>query len=101
MGPAGVRAFILLNVTVFCTGVKGGDISATLADGTDIQLGGDIITAVDGKPVNSSDDLANTIEGKKPGDKVSLTLRRGHANKQVDVTLGKRPASLDQTQPGG
>ena len=82
-------------------GVKGGDISATLANGTDIQLGGDILTAVDGKAVNSSDDLAGTIEGKKPGQKVTLTLRRGHGTKQVQVTLGKRPASLDQTQPGG
>jgi len=80
-------------------GVKGGDISATLADGTDIQLGGDIITAIDGRPVSSSDDLANVVDAKKPGQKVTLTLRRSRQTKQVEVTLGKRPASLDQTQP--
>src|SRR4051812_18948692 len=82
-------------------GVKGGDISAELGNGTPIQLGGDIITAIDGKPVNTSDDLATAVENKKPGDKVTLTLRRSGDTKTVKVALGKRPASLDQTQLGG
>jgi S1-C subfamily serine protease len=86
-------------------GIKGGDISAQLANGTPIQLGGDIITAVDGKAVSTSDDLASAIEGKSPGDTVTLTMRHGGATKQVKVKLGKRPASLDngqgQPSPGG
>src|SRR4051794_228157 len=86
-------------------GIKGGDISAQLANGTPIQLGGDIITEVDGKAVNTSDDLAAAIEGKSPGDAVTLTMRHGGTTKQVKVKLGKRPASLDQSQgqvqPGG
>ena len=81
--------------------IKGGDISAQLSNGTPIQLGGDIITAVDGKPVNTSDDLASTIEGKSPGDKVTITVRRSGGSKTFKVTLGKRPASLDQTQLPG
>src|SRR3954452_22393083 len=86
-------------------GIKGGDISAQLANGTPIQLGGDIIPAVDGKAVSTSDDLASAIEGKSPGDAVTLTMRHGGETKQVKVKLGKRPASLDQSQgqvqPGG
>ena len=81
--------------------IKGGDISAQMSNGTPIQLGGDIITGVDGKPVNTSDDLASAIAGKQPGDKVTLTLRRSSGTKTMKVTLGKRPASLDQTQLGG
>src|SRR4051794_31179685 len=81
--------------------IKGGDISAQLSNGTPIQLGGDIITAVDGKPVNTSDDLASTIEGKSPGDKVTISVRRSGGGKTFKVTLGKRPASLDQTQLPG
>jgi S1-C subfamily serine protease len=81
--------------------IKGGDISAQMSNGTPIQLGGDIITGVDGKPVNTSDDLASAIAGKQPGDKVTLTLRRSSGTQTMKVTLGKRPASLDQTQLGG
>jgi S1-C subfamily serine protease len=84
-------------------GVKGGDISAQLPNGTPVQIGGDIITAVNGKPVTTSDELAGAIENRSPGDEVKLTVRRGGSTKDVEVKLGKRPASLDQTQtpPGG
>src|SRR3954447_5628429 len=81
-------------------GLKGGDISAQMG-GSPIQLGGDVVTKVDGKAVKSSDDLANSVEGKKPGDKVKLTFFRGKNEKTVEVTLGKRPASLDQVAPQG
>jgi S1-C subfamily serine protease len=90
-------------------GVKGGDISAQLSNGTPVMLGGDIVTAIDGKAVNSSDDLANAVIGRRPGDKVTLKVVRRGKTSEVDVALGKRPASLDQaqqdqqdqTQPGG
>jgi|tagenome__1003787_1003787.scaffolds.fasta_scaffold20917794_3 S1-C subfamily serine protease len=82
-------------------GLKGGDISAQLSNGTPVQLGGDIITKVDGKAVNSSDDLASAVEGKNPGDKVKLTFRRGGSERTVTVALGKRPASLDNQTPLG
>src|SRR3954454_4440261 len=82
-------------------GVKGGDISAQLSNGAPVQLGGDVITSVDAKPVRSSDDLAADVDGKKPGDKVKLTYRRGGAERSVTVSLGKRPASLDQVQQSG
>src|SRR3954452_2098684 len=81
-------------------GLKGGDISAQMG-GSPITLGGHLVTKVDGKPVNSSDDLAGLVENRKAGDKVTLTYSRGKDQKTATVTLGKRPASLDQTVPQG
>ena len=54
---------------------------------------GDVITAVDGKATTTAAGLRATIEGYKPGDKVTLTLRRNGATKSITVTLGTRPAN--------
>jgi S1-C subfamily serine protease len=81
-------------------GLKGGDISAQMG-GSPITLGGDVVTQVDGKPVKGSDDLAGLVEHKKAGDKVRLTYYRGKDLKTAEVTLGKRPAALDQVSPSG
>src|SRR3954447_5126546 len=81
--------------------IKGGDISAQLSNGTPVQLGGDIITKVNGKAVDTSDDLAGAVDNKNPGDKVTLTVAKGGKTRTVTLKLGKRPASLDQTQPQG
>ena len=51
--------------------------------------------------MKSSDDLASLVENKKAGDKVTLTYYRGKDQKTAQVTLGKRPATLDQVSPGG
>ena len=82
-------------------GIRGGDISAQLSNGTPVQLGGDVITEVDGKPLRTSDDLAGAVEAKKPGEKVELTVQRDGKERTVTVDLGKRPASLEQAQPEG
>jgi len=82
-------------------GIRGGDISAQLSNGTPVQLGGDVITAVDGKPVRTSDDLAGAVEDKKPGEKVSLKVERDGRAREVTLELGKRPAALEQAQPEG
>ena len=74
---------------------------AQLSNGTPVQIGGDIITKVDGKDVATSDDLATAVENHKPGDQVTLEVLSGKSKRDVKVTLGKRPASLDQTVPGG
>jgi S1-C subfamily serine protease len=74
-------------------GIRGGNISADL-NGSPLELGGDIITSIDGKAVTTSDDLASELASRKPGDKVSIGLRRGGMVKTVQVTLGTRPNSL-------
>jgi S1-C subfamily serine protease len=74
-------------------GIHGGNITATV-QGNQIELGGDIITAINGQKVASSDDLANFIGHKKPGDTVTVTLRRGAKTLNVSVKLGSRPNSV-------
>jgi S1-C subfamily serine protease len=74
-------------------GLKGGDISAQLPQGQ-IELGGDIITAVDGKPIQGSDDLATQIGAHKPGDTVTLSVLRAKKKLSVSVHLGTRPNAV-------
>jgi S1-C subfamily serine protease len=77
-------------------GIKGGSTSAS--ETGSVAVGGDIIESIDGKTVASSEDLASIIAGKKPGESVTVGIRRadGHGGwpkKTVKVTLGKRPTS--------
>ena len=49
---------------------------------------GDVVTAVGDRPVTTSTELTAAVRSKAPGDKVTLTIRRGSDTKKVDVTLG-------------
>jgi putative serine protease PepD len=51
---------------------------------------GDVITAIDGKDVKSATELRAVIAAHKPGEKLSLTVRRSGETKTIDVTLGER-----------
>jgi len=78
-------------------GIRGGNVNGTV-EGSQVAVGGDIITSVNGHPVNSSEDLARVIGAKKPGDTVAVGLLRangsgGYEHKSVTVTLGTRPSS--------
>jgi S1-C subfamily serine protease len=53
---------------------------------------GDVITAVDGQAVQSGDDLTAAISSHAPGDQVTLTVWRDGSSRDVQVTLGTRPA---------
>jgi putative serine protease PepD len=57
--------------------------------GAGIQKG-DVITAIDGQSLPSSDALVSAVQAHKVGDKVTLTVKRGGATKQMVVTLGNR-----------
>jgi putative serine protease PepD len=52
---------------------------------------GDVITAVDGATVVSGDDLSRAIDTHKPGDKVTVTYKRGGSEHTVTLTLATRP----------
>jgi S1-C subfamily serine protease len=78
--------------------IKAGTISTTTENGQ-VAVGGDIIVSIDGKPVHSSEDVANYVEAKKPGDTITVGLKRATGNgsyvdKTVTVTLGSRPNSI-------
>jgi S1-C subfamily serine protease len=81
-------------------GIEGGSTSATI-EGAEVSLGGDIITEVDGKKVAGMDEVVNVINGDKPGDEVELTILRDGKEKTATVTLGKRPASVEENSQGG
>jgi S1-C subfamily serine protease len=83
-------------------GVKGGDTPVSLG-GADILLGGDVLVAIDGKKVKSMDDVIGVVSSKKPGDEVTLELRRGEQKRSAKVKLGDRPASAGSSlqDPGG
>ena len=79
-------------------GIRGGSVTSNTENGQ-IAVGGDIITGIDGKAVTSSEDLANDIAAKKPGNTITVELRRatgngGYEKKSVSVTLGSRPNSV-------
>lgn len=54
---------------------------------------GDVITAVNGTSVSSADSFITVISGYKPGQTVTMTIKRGGQTQQIHVTLGDRPAS--------
>jgi putative serine protease PepD len=53
---------------------------------------GDVVTEFGGRSIGSSDELTAAVSAHKPGDKVSVTYRRGDSTKTTDVTLGNRPS---------
>src|SRR5205085_2892444 len=52
---------------------------------------GDVVTALDKKPLKDRAALGETLEGRKPGEKVTLVVKRADEKKEFVVTLGERP----------
>jgi len=52
---------------------------------------GDRIVALGDRTVNQSADISPAVTAHEPGDKVKLRIRRGGAERTLDVTLGTRP----------
>lgn len=81
--------------------LKGSSQQVTIS-GQQVNVGGDVITAIDGQPVNGMDDLISYLfSNTQVGQKVSLTVLRDGQQMKVDVTLAARPApneSQTQTQ---
>jgi S1-C subfamily serine protease len=61
-----------------------------------IKTGGDVVIAVDGRPVFENNDLSKLVAAHKPGDTVTLDILRDGHHANVDVTLGSRPADVNQ-----
>lgn len=61
-------------------------------DGAEVQVGGDVITAIDGRPVKDFEDLtAYLARYGKVGQKVELTILRDGKSETVSLTLAARP----------
>jgi putative serine protease PepD len=52
---------------------------------------GDVITAVNSTSIATGDDLSRAVDAHKPGEKVSVTYKRGGSEHTVTLTLGTRP----------
>ena len=52
---------------------------------------GDIILKVGERPISGLLELRNSLVGREPGTTVTLTVRSGNTDKNVDVLLGNRP----------
>jgi putative serine protease PepD len=57
---------------------------------------GDLITAIDGKTINSTQQFIETVDTYRPGQTITLTVRRGSATLHPKVTLGTRPSTAPQ-----
>jgi S1-C subfamily serine protease len=51
----------------------------------------DVVVAIDGKNLGTPAELIGYLRDKKPGDVVTLTVKRNNAEVKVEVKLGKRP----------
>jgi len=69
--------------------------------GTDINIGGDIITAIDGVLTPTFDDLVSYLASStRPGQDVVLDILRDGKSQKVTVTLDERPGeTVDNSQP--
>jgi S1-C subfamily serine protease len=80
-------------------GVEGGNTTATI-EGVEVSLGGDIITEIEGKKVAEMEEVIEIVNAAKPGDEIDLKLLRDGHEKTATVTLGTRPASVEEATEG-
>jgi 2-alkenal reductase len=70
-----------------------GTTEVITVDGRQVEVGGDVITAIAGQPVNTFDDILVYLALQaSPGQEVTLTILRNGQPQDVRVTLGTRPS---------
>jgi serine protease Do len=70
-------------------GLRGGDQIVQI-EGTQIVLGGDVITSIDDMQIRGEDDAQAILAEKTIGDSVKFTVFRDNATKDVNVVVGGR-----------
>jgi S1-C subfamily serine protease len=69
-----------------------GSSQTVTVDGRQVDIGGDVITAIDGQPINTFDDVLVYIALQtSPGQTVTLTIIRDGNYQDVQVKLEPRP----------
>lgn len=70
-------------------------VAGSPAESAGLQVGDELL-ALDGVPMNAENDkkIGEMRQGMKPGTKVTYTIRRAAASKDVTFTLGSWPADL-------
>ncbi len=98
--PEDTRGALVLSVTAGSpadrAGLRGGDRVFNL-NGRDVEIGGDIITAIEGQPVTGMDDLVSYLATEtEVGQQVSLTILRDGKQQTLEATLASRPSSQEE-----
>ncbi|MBI3175747.1 MAG: PDZ domain-containing protein [Chloroflexi bacterium] len=76
-----------------------GSSQQTTIDGQNVNVGGDVITAIDGSAVKSMDDIiAYLADHTNVGQKVTLTFLRDGKQQTAELTLEARPAATSTQQ---
>jgi S1-C subfamily serine protease len=81
-------------------GLEGGTTPVTI-EGAELMVGGDIIVEAEGQKITSMEQIIELVNGKKPGDKVTLKYLHEGKEKTATVTLGTRPAKVEEASPQG
>ena len=68
-----------------------------MIEGTQYVTGGDVITEIDGQTIETSEELQRAIDSHKPGDTIEVTYWRNGDSHTVDLKLGTRPNTLNET----
>jgi S1-C subfamily serine protease len=101
--PAGTAGALILDVSkdgpADKAGLVGSDKTMEVAGG-ELQLGGDVITAINGQPIKAMDELIGyLVQATHPGDTVDLqVIRAGGKQETVSITLGTRPTTDELLQ---
>ena len=76
-------------------GIRGGDDPRSI-DGRDINLGGDVITAIDDKTVRKIDDILVYLQREKTAeDNLKLTILRDGQLQDINIALAARPNQFE------
>lgn len=54
---------------------------------------GDIILSIDDRPMTSPDEVIVYVRAHAPGDTITLTIRRGGSDQEVEIVLGEQAAN--------
>ena len=71
-------------------------VVSAVADGPAAKAGviaNDVVTAINGTRISTSEELQASINSKAVGAVITLTVVRGSDTRNIEVTLGERPAS--------
>jgi serine protease Do len=68
-------------------GIRGG-FAVSNINGTQVELGGDVIIGIDNTTVRKIDDILSYLDTKKVGDIVSLKVLRDNRVEDIALTLG-------------
>jgi serine protease Do len=104
-GRIGVQIQELTKESADAFGLKqanGALVNGVEKDGPSAKAGvetGDIILKVDGRDVRSSNDLPRIITAIRPGTKITLTVWRKGAQKDIQVTVAEMKEDVASAQP--